>query len=156
MNLTMGILTVWVLSAAGIQLGTLWIMKLSILPMLNALPYDRYVNTCQLIDMHVFHPIAVWNGVIAAGLGLVAAYLSPSPLIAVLFVVGSIGMGVVGITSEGFNRPIWRQIEKWSTEETADDWSRKRFNWHIAHQIRTYGAIVAVIAYIGSAVGQVA
>ncbi|GLY69655.1 hypothetical protein [Amycolatopsis taiwanensis] len=150
MDLTLGILTVWVLAAAGVQLGTLWIMKLSILPMLNKLAYDRYVVVCQLIDMHVFHPIAVWNGVIAAGLGVWAAFLAPSPLIAALFVIGSVGMVIVGITSEGFNRPIWRQIERWSPERTAQDWSRKRVNWHIAHQVRTYGAIGALVAYIAA------
>jgi SnoaL-like polyketide cyclase len=71
------ILNVWVLTAAGIQLGTLWIMKLSILPMLNALPYNRYVDTCHRIDMHIFHPIAVWNGVLAAVVGVVLAVLAP-------------------------------------------------------------------------------
>jgi len=156
MSTTLAILSVWVLTAAGVQLGTLWIMKLSILPMLNALPYNRYVNTCQLIDMHVFHPIAVWNGVIAAIMGAVAAYLSPYPLVSVLFVIGSIGMVAVGVTSEGFNRPIWRQIEKWSPSQTAAQWDQKRFNWHVAHQIRTYAAIVAVGAFVAAFIGDVA
>jgi uncharacterized membrane protein len=144
------ILGVWVLTAAGIQLGTLWIMKLSILPMLNALPYDRYVNICQLIDMHVFHPIAVWNGIIATGLGIVAAVLvgGNSLTAAVLFVVGSVGMLVVGVTSEGVNRPIWRQIEKWrADDQPASAWDSKRRTWHLAHQVRTYGAIGAAAAY---------
>lgn len=149
-DLTLGILTVWVLAAAGVQLGTLWIMKTSILPMLNKLAYDRYVVVCQLIDMHVFHPIAVWNGVIAAGIGVWAAFLAPSAWMAALFILGSIGMVVVGVASEGFNRPIWRQIEKWSPERVAENWDRKRFNWHIAHQVRTYGAMVAVGAYVGA------
>jgi hypothetical protein len=144
----MAVLSLWVLAAAGIQLGTLWIMKLSILPMLNSLPYDRYVRVCQLIDMHTFHPIAVWNGVIAAGVGVVAAVLAHAPLAASLFVTGSISMLVVGITSEGFNRPIWRQIEHWTPRRVSDDgWERKRRNWYIAHEIRTYGAIGAVAAY---------
>jgi uncharacterized membrane protein len=145
------LLSLWVLAASGIQLGTLWIMKLSILPMLNQLPYSRYVNVCQLIDMHIFHPIAVWNGVLAAGAGIVAAYVSPNATVATLFVVGSLGMLVVGITSEGVNRPIWRQIEKWSTERTsAQDWERKRHRWYIAHEVRTYGAIAALVAFGGA------
>ncbi|WP_018681549.1 hypothetical protein [Actinokineospora enzanensis] len=156
MNGTVAILTLWVLASSGIQLGTLWIMKTSILPMLNSLPYDRYVTVCQLIDMHVFHPIAVWNGVIAAGLGVWAAFLVPSPAVAVLFVVGSVGMVVVGLTSEGFNRPIWRQIEKWSPQRVAADWGRKRSRWYIAHEVRTYGAIAAVGAYIAAFAGQIA
>lgn len=147
MNTTLGVLTVWLLVAAGVQLGTLWIMKLSILPMLNSLRYDSYVTTCQLIDMHAFHPVAVWNGVIAAGLSIVAATQAPNGTTGTLFIVGCVSMLAVGIASEGFNRPIWRQIEKWSPERVADGWRRKRVNWHIAHQVRTYAAVAAVSAY---------
>jgi uncharacterized membrane protein len=153
-NTTLSILTVWTLAAAGIQLGTLWIMKLSILPMLNSLPYRRYVDVCQLIDMHAFHPIAVWNGVIAAGLGVWAAFLAPGTAVSVLFLVGAVSMVVVGIASEGFNRPIWRQIEHWSPDREPAAWQRKRTNWHIAHQVRTYAAILAVVAFIGAFAGQ--
>jgi hypothetical protein len=145
------IMSVWVLAASGIQLGTLWIMKLSILPLLNGLPYDRYVSTCQRIDMHVFHPIAVWNGIIAAGVGVIAAFATGSAAAAAFFVVGSVGMAVVGLTSEGVNRPIWRQVEKWSIDKVDDDrWAQKRHTWHLAHQVRTYGGIVAVAAYIAA------
>jgi hypothetical protein len=148
--MTAQVLAVWVLAASGIQLGTLWIMKLSILPMLNALAYDRYVDTCQLIDMHVFHPIAVWNGAIGAGVGLVAAGLADSAVATTLYILGSLGMLVVGITSEGFNRPIWRQIEKWNANRVADGWLQKRDRWHLAHEIRTYAAIGAVATYVGA------
>lgn len=151
MNTTLTVLSIWVLAASGIQLGTLWIMKLSILPMLNALPYDRYVNICQLIDMHVFHPIAVWSGVIAGSLGVVAAIVTSSTAAMVFFLIGSLGMLGTGLTSEGVNRPIWRQIEKWSTEKVSDEkWAQKRHTWHLAHETRTYFAILAVAAYIGA------
>jgi len=144
------IMTVWVLAASGIQLGTLWIMKLSILPMLNSQPYGQYVTTAQLIDMHAFHPIAVWNGVICAGIGFAAAAESSNSAAAAMFVFGSLAMIVVGIVSEGFSRPIWRQIEHWSPERTADGWDRKRSHWHLAHQVRTYAAIAAIAAYVGA------
>jgi hypothetical protein len=144
------LLSLWVLAASGIQLGTLWIMKLSILPMLNALPYSRYVTVCQLIDMHIFHPIALWNGVLAAGVGVAAAFVAPNATVAALFVLGSVSMLVVGITSEGFNRPIWRQIETWSTERESRDWERKRHRWYIAHEVRTYGAIASVVSFGGA------
>lgn len=146
---TTHVFDVWLLAASGIQLGTLWIMKLSILPMLNSLPYSRYVNTCQLIDMHIFHPIAVWNGLLAAGAGLLQAYMVGDAVASPLYVVGSLGMLTVGITSEGYNRPIWRQIEKWSPAEAdiPNEWNEKRYRWHFAHQVRTYGGIVAVACY---------
>lgn len=154
-NSLASVLGIWALTAAGIQLGTLWIMKLSILPMLNALPYDRYVTVCQLIDMHVFHPIAVWSGVLAAGIGVWAALVSGQILAATLFIVGSVSMAVVGIASEGVNRPIWRQIEVWSPRRPTEAWARKRTRWHNAHQVRTYAAIVAVGAYVAALLGQV-
>ncbi|MGH3758563.1 hypothetical protein [Actinophytocola sp.] len=151
MDTTLTIMSIWVLAWSGIQLGTLWIMKLSILPLLNALPYGRYVNTCQLIDMHVFHPIAVWGGVVAGAVGMVAAFVTSSGVAAALFVIGSLGMLGVGLTSEGVNRPIWRQIEKWPVDTVQDEkWAAKRHVWHIAHQVRTYFAVVAVAAYIGA------
>ncbi len=151
MTTTLTVLSIWVIAASGIQLGTLWIMKLSILPMLNALPYDRYVNVCQLINMHVFHPIAVWSGIIAGSLGVVAAIATSSTAAMIFFIVGSLGMLGVGLTSEGVNRPIWRQVEKWSVEQVEDDnWATKRHTWYIAHEVRTYFAIVAVAAYIAA------
>lgn len=151
MTTALTIMSVWVLAASGIQLGTLWIMKLSILPLLNGLPYDRYVSTCQRIEMHVFHPIAVWNGVIAAGIGVIAAVAAPGSGATALFIIGSVGMLIVGLTSEGVNRPIWRQVEKWSIDTVADEkWAQKRHTWHLAHQVRTYGGILAVVAYIAA------
>jgi hypothetical protein len=156
MNTTVAVFSVLLLASAGIQLGTLWIMKLSILPMLNSLRYDGYVTTCQLIDMHSFHPIAVWQGILSAGLGFTAASLAPSGGESALFVIGSLAMIGVGIASEGFNRPIWRQIERWSPERTAQNWSVKRRHWHIAHQIRTYAAIVALVAFAAAFLAEVA
>lgn len=151
MSTTLTIASIWVLAASGIQLGTLWIMKLSILPLLNRLPYDRYVNTCQLIDMHVFHPIAVWSGVIAGSIGVVAAIIAPTTAATVLFLVGSLGMLGVGLTSEGINRPIWRQIEKWDVDTLSDErWAHKRHVWYLAHETRTYFGILAVVAYIAA------
>lgn len=151
--MTERILATWLVLAAGVQLGTLWIMKTSILPMLNSLAYDRYVNVCQLIDMHVFHPIAVWNGVIGACIGVGLAVEAPNPASATLFVVGSAGMVVVGIISEGINRPIWRQIERWSPRRVKDsEWAGKRYRWHLAHQARTYGSILALCSYAAAAI----
>jgi hypothetical protein len=151
MSTSLTAMVIALLAWSGIQLGTLWIMKLSILPLLNSLPYTRYVNTCQLIDMHIFHPIAVWGGVITGSIGVVAAFATSSVWAAVLFLVGSAGMLGVGLTSEGVNRPIWRQIEKWSPDRVEDEnWSQKRHTWHLAHVVRTYFAIVAVAAYIGA------
>lgn len=147
------ILAVWLVLASGVQLGTLWIMKTSILPMLNSLAYDRYVQVCQLIDMHVFHPIALWNGLSCTVVGVGLAIAAPNAASSALFVAGSLSMAVVGATSEGVNRPIWRQIERWSPHRLKDaGWSTKRDRWNLAHQVRTYGAAVALCCFASAAV----
>ncbi len=152
MNTTVEVLGTVVLAWSGIQLGTLWIMKLAILPMLNSMPYDRYVNACHLIDMHVFHPIAVWGGVLMAATGAVAAFQTSSPVITVLFLIGSLAMVVVGLTSEFFNRPTWRKIEHWSPRRIPEGWERMRLNWDTAHQVRTFAAIGAVGSYAAAVI----
>ncbi|HEX3784164.1 MAG TPA: hypothetical protein VHX38_31285 [Pseudonocardiaceae bacterium] len=156
MNTTVGVLGAVGLAWAGIQLGTLWIMKLAILPMLNTMPYERYVNSCQLIDMHVFHPIAVWGGVVVAAIGVAAAFQSTSTVMAVLFVIGSVAMVTVGFTSEVFNRPTWRRIELWSPLRAPEGWQRTRVNWDTAHQVRTYAAVGAVGAYAAAVITGIA
>jgi hypothetical protein len=60
-------------------------------------------------------------------------------------------MLVVGVASEGVNQPIWRQIEKWSVDNVDDEqWAKKRHIWHLAHQVRTSGAILAVAGCIAA------
>lgn len=145
--MTVTIVSIWLLAASGVQLGTLWIMKTSILPLLDSLPYDRYVSTCQRIDMHVFHPIALWNGVISMGLGVAAAFAAPTAVSAALFVAGAVAMGGVGLTSEGVNRPIWRQIEMWSSRRPASRWAEKRRTWSVAHEVRTFSALAAALCF---------
>jgi uncharacterized membrane protein len=143
---------VWLLTSSGVQLGTLWIMKTSILPMLNALPYDRYVNTCQLIDMHVFHPIAFWNGIITAGIGITQAVRADTAAETGLYAAGTLGMVLVALASEGVNRPIWRQIERWSPYLAPERaWQGKRRRWHLAHETRTAGAIAAAASFVVAA-----
>ncbi|MEV0847245.1 hypothetical protein AB0J21_15495 [Streptomyces sp. NPDC049954] len=141
-------LNVWLLSSSSVQLGTLWIMKTSILPLLDSLPYERYVNTCQLIDMHVFHPIAFWNGIVTAGIAATMAVRSEETSQRVLYTAGTVGMALVALASEGVNRPIWRQIERWSPySPPAPQWQGKRRRWHLAHETRTAGAIAAAAAF---------
>ncbi|MFC5667317.1 hypothetical protein ACFP3U_30655 [Kitasatospora misakiensis] len=139
----------WLVTSSSVQLGTLWIMKTSILPMLNSLPYDRYVNTCQLIDMHVFHPIAFWNGLATATVGATKAVRAESKVAKVLYAAGTVGMATVAVASEGVNRPIWRQIERWSPYRDSDAaWRGKRRRWHLAHETRTMGAIGAAACFV--------
>ncbi|WP_019544128.1 DUF1772 domain-containing protein [Streptomyces sulphureus] len=142
---------VWLLSSSSVQLGTLWIMKTSILPMLNSMPYKAYVDACQRIDMHVFHPIAFWNGLATTGLSAAQAIRSDDPVAKSLYAAGALGMGVVAVASEGVNRPIWRQIERWSPQRSSDGWRAKRRRWHLAHQARTLGAAVAAGAFVAAA-----
>ncbi len=137
----------WILAAAGAQFGTLWIMKTSIIPLLDARPYGEYVRNAQLIDMHLFHPIAFWNGIVTTGLGAFAAVRSGSPRQSAAYALGSVAMLGVGLTSEGLNRPIWRQLEHWDPHHPPTGWARLRRRWNRAHDVRTLCAAVALGAF---------
>ncbi len=49
---------------SGLQFGTLWIMQTSILPLLNSREQQAYIDSCQGIDMHMFHKIALTGGIV--------------------------------------------------------------------------------------------
>lgn len=132
---------------SGLQFGTLWIMQTSILPLLNGLGKDRYADTCQRIDMHFFHPIALGGGVtiMLVGLWLVTQFEGTA---AKVTLAGAAAMMLaVGVISEGTNRPIWRRIEKWTPETQPADWEQQRHTWKVAHALRTAAAFLAVVLF---------
>ena len=69
----LNILGIWTLAAAGIQLGTLWIMKLSILPMLNAREIEELPEEVRRGIR--FHPVETMDQVLALALASPPAQL---------------------------------------------------------------------------------
>jgi hypothetical protein len=135
------------LAWSGIQFGTLWIMQTSILPLLNGLPADRYPDTCQRIDMHFFHPIALWGGVAVMLVGVALTTMLTQPAARVTAGLAALMMLAVGVISEGKNRPIWRMIEKWTPATLPDNWEQLRHTWKNAHALRTAAAFLAVVLF---------
>jgi hypothetical protein len=136
---------------AGLQFGTLWIMQTSILPLLNSRGAQEYLDTCQGIDMHLFHKIALSGGILFM---LVGAWLTTElteDAARISTAVATLGMVGVGLVSEGTNRPIWRRIEKWTIETQATNWVQLRRIWGNAHTLRTVFAFLALAGFTAAA-----
>ncbi len=136
---------------SGLQLGTLWIMQTSILPLLNSRGPKEYLDTCQAIQMHLFHRIALTGGIIGMLMGIYLTIKLPENGAAVCAAFATIGMIGVGLVSEGTNRPIWRRIEKWNMQTLAQNWIELRRIWGHAHTLRTVSAFVAWVGFTAAA-----
>jgi hypothetical protein len=140
------------LAWSGLQFGTLWIMQTSILPLMNSRGQQEYIDTCQGINMHLFHKIALSGGIAVMALG---AYLTielvetGAEVAAALATLGMIGVGLI---SEGTNRPIWRRIEKWTINDMATNWVELRRIWGNAHTLRTISAFIALAGFTAAAI----
>jgi hypothetical protein len=145
------ILLLIALAWSGIQFGTLWIMQTSILPLMNTRTKEPYLDTCQGIYMHFFHPIALWGGiaVMVAGVYLATQFEGSARVGAILAALGMVGVGAI---SEAINRPIWRRIEKWTYADMPADWQQLRKTWSTAHTLRTASAFLAVVAFCATAI----
>jgi hypothetical protein len=132
---------------SGLQFGTLWIMQTSILPLLNSRGPREYLDTCQGINMHFFHKIALSGGIVVMGLGVYLTIELTEIAAAICAAIATLGMVGVGLISEGTNRPIWRRIEVWNTSTLAQNWLELRSLWGNAHTLRTVSAFVAMVAF---------
>jgi hypothetical protein len=137
---------------SGLQFGTLWIMQTSILPLLNSREQQAYIDSCQGIDMHMFHKIALTGGIIFM---LVGAYLTIELVetgAEVAAAIATLGMIGVGLISEGTNRPIWRRLEVWNLGNMASNWEELRRIWSNAHTLRTASAFIALAGFTAAAI----
>jgi hypothetical protein len=137
---------------SGLQFGTLWIMQTSILPLLNSRGPREYLDTCQGINMHFFHKIALSGGIVVMGLGVYLTIELTELAAATCAAIATLGMVGVGLISEGTNRPIWRRIEAWNTSTLAQNWVELRRLWGNAHTLRTVSAFIAMVAFTAAVV----
>jgi hypothetical protein len=132
---------------SGLQFGTLWIMFTSILPLLNTRGPKEYLDACQGIDMHFFHPIALWGGVIMMVNGAYLTTQLDESAAKVTCAIAALCMLGVGLVSETQNRPLWRKLEKWTVNELPENWQSLRTFWGNMHTLRTAFAFVALVLF---------
>ncbi len=141
---------------SGLQFGTLWIMQTSILPLMNSRQAQDYLNTCQGINMHFFHKIALGGGVIVLFLGVYLTTQLTETGAEIATALATAGMVGVALISEGTNRPIWRRIEAWDMNTIATNWVELRRTWSHAHTLRTVSAFIALAGFTAAAIIQYA
>jgi hypothetical protein len=131
---------------SGLQFGTLWIMFTSIVPLLNSRGPQEYLDTCQGIDMHFFHPIAFWGGVLMMVNGVYLA-TQVDGAAKVTVALAALCMLGVGMVSETQNRPLWRKLERWTVPELPGNWPQLRQHWGNMHALRTAFAFSGLVLF---------
>lgn len=139
------------LAWSGQQFGTLWIMQTSILPLMNSREQQDYIDTCQGINMHLFHKIALSGGIVVLGLGVYLTIELQESGAEIAAAIATMGMVGVALISEGSNRPIWRRIEAWNINTMATNWVELRSFWGHAHTLRTVSAFLALAGFTAAA-----
>jgi len=139
------------LAWSGLQFGTLWIMQTSILPLIDSRGDQDYLKTCQGIDMHLFHKIALTGGIVVLAAGIYLTIELGESGAEVAAAAATLGMVGVALISEGTNRPIWRRIEKWNMNDIATNWEDLRRIWGNAHTLRTVCAFFALAGFTAAA-----
>lgn len=137
---------------SGLQFGTLWIMQTSILPLLNSRAKQEYIDSCQGIDMHLFHKIALSGGIAFMAVGAYLTVELEDGTAEIATAVATAGMIGVGLISEGTNRPIWRMIERWNIDTMATNWVELRRIWGSAHTLRTVSAFLALAGFTAASI----
>jgi len=140
------------LAWSGLQFGTLWIMQTSILPLIDSRTDQAYLDTCQGINMHFFHKIALSGGIAIMALGIYLTIQLDQSAAEICAALATLGMVGVGLISEGTNRPIWRRIEAWNIKTLATNWQQLRHVWSRAHTLRTVSAFLALSGFTAAAI----
>jgi len=140
------------LAWSGLQFGTLWIMQTSILPLMNSRGDRDYLSTCQGINMHFFHKVALSGGIVVMALGIYLTIELAESGAEIAAAAATLGMVGVGLISEGTNRPIWRRIEAWNMNTLATNWQELRRIWSNAHTLRTVSAFIALVGFTTAAI----
>lgn len=130
------ILTVVFLLLAGVLAGVLFSVEVAIVPMVCALPGERYVQVHRLLDAR-FDPLMPRMNKVS--LAVCAALVIFADGVGARVVFGLAGLCIVGVAvvSEAFNVRMNRDIDTWDPGEPPAGWPVVRARWAAANRVRT-------------------
>jgi uncharacterized membrane protein len=132
----------------GALAGVLMAVAVAVVPMMSALPGERWVQVHRLLDPG-FDPLMPRANKVTLAIGVVLAIIAPGVAaktgfaLAVLCVVG------VAFVSERYNVRMNRHIDTWDDELPAG-WTVLRTRWAVWNQVRTLIAVIGFAAAIAA------
>ncbi|MBM9508203.1 anthrone oxygenase family protein [Actinacidiphila acididurans] len=131
----------------GALAGVLVAVEIAVVPMLGALPGERYVQVHRLLDPR-FDPLMPTVNKVALGAGVVLTVYAPGAAARAAFAVAEAGLIGVALVSELSNVRLNRSIDTWEPDRLPQGWARSRDRWARSNRHRTWIALAAFAAAI--------
>ncbi len=137
------------LVAVGILAGVLVGVDLAVVPLLGALPGERYLQVHKLLDPN-FDPFMPRLSKVALVVGVALMVFAPGVPAKVTFAVALLCVVGVAVVSEASNVRMNRRIDTWSAEQLPADWRAVRAAWGRWHRVRTGLSVAGFVAAIAA------
>jgi anthrone oxygenase-like protein len=137
---------------SGVLAGVLVAVEIAVVPMLGALPGERFVQVHRLLDPN-FDPVMPRMNKVALAVGaaiLVFGSGGLPPKIAVA--TAEVCIIGVALVSELANVRINRRIHTWDVADLPADWRGIREHWFWANRARTALGVAAFTAAIAAGI----
>jgi hypothetical protein len=141
---------VFVLLTGGLA-GVLAGVELAVVPMLAALPGDRFIEVHRLLDRR-FDPTMPRTAQLALITGLTLVIITPGTAGRVAFGLALSAVVAVALISELGNVRMNRRIDSWPPGDPPDGWTVLRAGWARANRVRTAAAAAGFLAAVIGAV----
>ncbi|MEV0637539.1 DUF1772 domain-containing protein [Streptomyces sp. NPDC050619] len=130
---------------SGIVAGVFFAVAVSVLPAVQTLPADRYVELHRKLGegYHPVMPLVVTVGVLA---DLVLLFLADEAGARALFAVALLAMVGVQVVSQFGNVPINKRVHALDPAAIPPGWQDPRPPWRNWHRLRTACALAALAA----------
>ncbi|MPY48865.1 DUF1772 domain-containing protein [Streptomyces acidicola] len=128
---------------SGIVAGVFFAVAVSVLPAVQTLPADRYVELHRKLGegYHPVMPLVVTVGVLA---DLALLFVADGGTVRALFGVALLAMVGVQVVSQFGNVPINKKVHALDPAALPADWQDPRLPWRSWHRLRTVFALAAL------------
>jgi uncharacterized membrane protein len=131
----------------GVLAGVLVGVELAVVPMLGALPGDRYVQVHKLLDPG-FDPFMPRFNQVALGIGVLLTVVAPGWAARLSFGAAVLCIIGVAVVSEVFNVRMNRRIDAWDVADLPTGWRSVRLRWGVWNRVRTAISVAGFAAAV--------
>ncbi|MFC6883285.1 MULTISPECIES: anthrone oxygenase family protein [Actinomadura] len=132
---------------SGALAGVLFTVEVAIVPVVAALPGERYVQVHRLLDRR-FDPLMPRVNKVALAICVLLVVLAGGVWPRVAIACAGACVVAVAVVSEGWNVRINRVIDRWEPDAPPDGWTGVRTRWAAANRVRTLFAVAGFAAAI--------
>jgi uncharacterized membrane protein len=134
----------------GALAGVLIAVEVAVVPMMAALPGDRWVQVHRLLDPG-FDPLMPNVNKVTLALGVVLAIFVDGAWAQIAFAVAVLSIIAVAVVSEKYNVRMNRDIDEWEVDRLPEGWAALRAAWARWNRVRTAISLVGFAAAIAAA-----